>query len=146
MTAFPSTYSSRTFKIGEVYLMRFDGSAHVQKGWRPGIVFQNDIGNLHSPNIIALPLTTSLKKMNMPTHVLVKAEETGLKYDSMVLAENPRCLSKEEVGAYITTLPASVMRDVALAHLKATSALSYLQLHELLDVWQQTINMNSKVS
>lgn len=146
MTALQPPRPVRPPKIGEVYLMRFDGSAHVQKGWRPGIVFQNDIGNLHSPNIIALPLTTSLKKMHMPTHVLIKAEETGLKYDSMVLAENPRCLSKDEIGAYITTLPASVMRDVALAHLRATSALSYLQLHELLEVWQQTVNSNSRVS
>lgn len=53
----------RTPRIGDVYLMRFAGDASEQTGWRPGLVFQNNIGNVHSPNIIALPLTSSIKKI-----------------------------------------------------------------------------------
>lgn len=52
----------RTPQIGEVYLMKFSGSGSEQVGWRPGLVFQNNVGNSFSPNIIALPLTSSIKK------------------------------------------------------------------------------------
>lgn len=69
----------RTPQIGDIYMMKFGGSANEQCGWRPGLVFQNNVGNAYSPNIIALPLTSVLKKANQPTHVLVKAYDTGLK-------------------------------------------------------------------
>ena len=81
--------ANRQPQIGDVYLMRFGGSGSEQSGWRPGIVFQNNIGNAYSPNIIALPLTSQIKKANQPTHVILPAKETGLRKDSMVLCENP---------------------------------------------------------
>lgn len=95
----------RVPQIGEVYLMKFGGSGSEQSGWRPGVVFQNNMGNAYSPNIIALPLTSSLKKTNQPTHVIIKAADSGLRRDSMVLCENPERMSKERLGQYITTLP-----------------------------------------
>lgn len=128
--------------IGEVYVMRFDGTGSEQQGWRPGIVFQNNIGNLFSPNIIALPLTSSLKKTEQPTHVVLDAEDTGLRMDSMVLCENPRCISKENVGSYITTIPKSYMKKIAEASLLATSAIVYLDRDTLLSVWQKANEMN----
>ena len=83
-----------TPKIGEVYMMNFGGTGNEQSGWRPGLVFQNNTGNVFSPNIIALPLTGSIKKTDQPTHVVVRAAETGLLKDSMVLCENPERMSK----------------------------------------------------
>ena len=68
----------RVPQIGDVYLMKFGGSGSEQSGWRPGVVFQNNVGNAHSPNIIALPLTSSIKKKNQPTHVIVKAADSFL--------------------------------------------------------------------
>ena len=64
--------NGKTPQIGEVYLMKFSGSGSEQVGWRPGLVFQNNVGNSHSPNVIALPLTSSIKKTSQPTHVFVK--------------------------------------------------------------------------
>ena len=78
-------------------------------GWRPGVVFQNNIGNAKSPNIIALPLTTCLKKLNMPTHVLVRADESGLKKDSMVLCENPERMSRSTDFFQIVNLFISII-------------------------------------
>lgn len=93
----------RVPQIGEVYLMKFGGSGSEQSGWRPGVVFQNNMGNAYSPNIIALPLTSSLKKTNQPTHVIIKAADSGLRRDSMVLCENPermyRKYVQDEIGA-----------------------------------------------
>lgn len=97
--------SSMAPVIGDVYLMKFEGSGNEQSGWRPGVVFQNNVGNAHSPNVIALPLTSSIKKTNQPTHVVVLAADTGLRRDSMVLCENPEKMSKARIGKFLTRLP-----------------------------------------
>lgn len=129
-------------KIGEVYNMYFDGTGNEQSGWRPGVVFQNNVGNAHSPNIIALPLTSSLKKLGMPTHVLVSSADTDLRCDSIVICENPKCISKSKVGKYITTLPESYMAKIAVAHLIATSALSFIDMQTLISTWQASAKLN----
>ncbi len=123
--------------------MRFGGSGSEQNGWRPGLVFQNNTGNRFSPNIIALPLTSSLKKASQPTHVLLPAEETGLPKDSMVLCENPERMSKDKLGRYLTTLPRSFMAKVAEASLLASSAISYLDLESLVSAWHQARLLNA---
>ncbi len=128
--------------IGDVYLMKFDGTGSEQNGWRPGVVFQNNVGNSHSPNIIALPLTSSIKKVNQPTHVMVYASATGLRKDSMVLCENPEKMSKSKIGKFITRLSDEYMKQIACAHLMAVSAVSFLTQEDLIDVWKKSIQFN----
>lgn len=128
--------------IGDVYLMKFEGVGNEQRGWRPGVVFQNNVGNTHSPNIIALPLTSALKKTSQPTHVVVFAADTGLKMDSMVLCENPEKMSKAKLGAYLTTLSDKYMREIAIANLIATGAISFLSETDLIDAWKQSVQLN----
>lgn len=137
-----NTQEEKYPRIGEVYNMYFNGTGSEQSGWRPGVVFQNNIGNSKSPNIIALPLTSSLKKLHMPTHVLVKASDTDLRRDSVVLCENPEKMSKEKVGKYITTLPQKYMKEIAMANLMATSAISFIDRDSLITVWEKAIQMN----
>lgn len=131
----------RSFKIGEVYFMEFCGRGNEQNGWRPGVVFQNDIGNEYSPNIIALPLTTAIKKAGMPTHVVLPSDETGLPKDSMVLCENPECISKARIGEYITRLPDSYMEKIAEANIYATSAIAFINPESLIYIWQKASTM-----
>lgn len=130
-------------QIGEIYLMKFGGEGSEQSGLRPGLVFQNNTGNLYSPNIIALPITSSLKKSNQPTHVILYADDTGLKRDSMVLCENPERLSKSKIGRYITRLSDDYMRQVAEASLLATSAISFLDIDLLRSAWEKAVELNS---
>lgn len=130
-------------QIGDVFLMKFNGSANEQHGWRPGVVFQNNVGNLYSPNIIALPLTSSIKKTCQPTHVVVLAKDTGLKMDSMVLCENPERMSKDRIGVYITTIPDHYMKEIAMANLLATSAISFIDPETLLVIWQKAKSLNA---
>lgn len=129
-------------KIGEVYMMRFGGVGSEQGGVRPGVVFQNNVGNAHSPNIIALPMTSALKKLGQPTHVLLRAKECGLKLDSVVLCENPECMSKERVGDYITTLSDADMGRIAEANMIATSAIAFLDVDALMRVWRRASSLN----
>ena len=135
--------AERQPQIGDIYLMYFGGSGNEQRGWRPGLVFQNNLGNLHSPNIIALPLTSSIKKSNQPTHVVIPAEGTGLVKDSMVLCENPERMSKDRLGNYLTTIPAQYMSKVAIATLLASSAISFIDPDVLLSVWQKALALNA---
>ena len=73
-----------------------------QGGIRPVIIVQNDIGNKHSPTVIVLPMTSEIKKSNMPTHCIIhKSEKNGLKVDSMVLAEQIRVIDKSRLQDYI---------------------------------------------
>lgn len=135
--------AERQPQIGDIYLMHFGGSGNEQRGWRPGLVFQNNLGNLHSPNIIALPLTSSIKKSNQPTHVVIPADGTGLAKDSMVLCENPERMSKDRLGNYLTTIPAQYMSKVAIANLLASSAISFIDPDVLLSVWQKALALNA---
>jgi len=130
-------------QIGDIYLMNFGGEGSEQSGWRPGLVFQNNTGNAYSPNIIALPLTSSIKKLGQPTHVLLRAQETGLRMDSVVLCENPERMSKERIGKFITKLPDQDMKRVTEANLLATSAIAYLDIETLMRVWRAAATLNA---
>ncbi len=129
--------------IGEVYMVKFDGVGSVQQGVRPALVFQNNVGNRYSPNVVVLPITSSHKKTNQPTHVLVSAKESGLRMDSMVLCENPQCISKEQLGDYMTTLPEKYMRKVAAASLLATGAIAYLEVSMLTNLLEKATKLNA---
>lgn len=124
--------------------MRFGGIGSEQSGWRPGVIFSNNMGNAVSPNVIALPMTTAVKKLDQPTHVAIKASDGGLLYDSVVLCENPERMSKERVGGYITTLSCEDMKRIAEASLLATSAISYLDLDDLEEAWRKSVALNAK--
>jgi len=137
------TNIERIPQIGDIYLMNFGGTGNEQSGWRPGLVFQNNTGNAHSPNIIALPLTSAIKKANQPTHVVIRAEDSGLRKTSMVLCENPERMSKDRIGQYITTLSAEYMQKVAIANLLASSAISFLDMDILHAVWKKASALNA---
>lgn len=122
--------------------MQFDGVGSEQGGIRPGVIFQNNKGNTHSPNIIALPLSSSMKKMGMPTHVLLRAHQHGLAKDSIVLCENPQRMSKERILHKITHLSDGAMREIAKASLLASAVLSFLSLEDIEAIREQSIRLN----
>lgn len=130
-------------KFGEVYLIKFEGVGNEQSGWRPGMVFQNNIGNKYSPNIIALPLTTSLKKVSQPTHVLINSRDSGLLKDSMVLCENPERISKDRIGMFITKLPHKYIKKIAIASILTNSSISFITLDELINAYNLACDINS---
>ena len=132
-------------KIGEVYMMKFEGSGSVQTGWRPGIIIQNNIGNKYSPNVIAVPLTTAIKNPSQPTHVLIRSRYSGLYRDSMALCENPSTMPKDNIGDFITTLGKETMVKVAQAYTLSSSIISFLDLEELAALWERASSMNESV-
>lgn len=73
-----------------------------QSGTRPVIVIQNDIGNMYSPTVIVLSVTSKIKKENMPTHCIIHSNSgNGLDVDSTVLAEQICSIDKTRLKGKI---------------------------------------------
>jgi len=62
--------------------MKKDSS--IQGGGRPVVIISNDICNMMSSVLTVAPMTRQLKKLTLPTHVLVDAPDGR---QSVVLAE-----------------------------------------------------------
>ena len=103
-------------KRGEIYyvkLVKQDPTSSIQSGIRPIVIVQNNYGNRFSPTIIAVPLTTSLKKIHQPTHVIIEASRPGLSRTSMVLAEQVLTVNKVDItGDLIHTLSEEKMVEI----------------------------------
>ena len=86
---------------GDIYYANME--PHVgseQGGERPVVVLQNDMGNKHSPTLIIATLTSKVdKKLNLPTHVLLK-RNPGLKVPSIVQLEQIFTIDKCRVQRF----------------------------------------------
>lgn len=68
-----------------------------QGGIRPVLIIQNDMGNKYSPTVIAAAITSQTGKNKLPTHIEIDSEASGLKADSVVLAEQIRTIDKSRL-------------------------------------------------
>lgn len=68
-----------------------------QGGLRPILIIQNDVGNRHSPTVIAAAITSRMGKTRLPTHIDIHAEDVGLAKDSVILLEQIRTLDKRRL-------------------------------------------------
>lgn len=106
-------------KKGDVYFASLNpivGSE--QDGERPVVVVQNNLANKHSPTIIVVPITTVLKKMELPTHIPI-SKNRFLKKDSMILVEQIRAIDKKRLKAYLGHLRLEEMKLVDSAIVNA---------------------------
>ena len=100
-------------KRGEIYyadLSPVVGSE--QGGIRPVLIVQNDIGNKHSPTVIAAAITSKKEKSQLPTHISVSAQSCGLSKDSVVLLEQVRTLDKRRLKERMGELDSNSMAQV----------------------------------
>ena len=82
-----------------------------QGGRRPVVVVQNDTGNFYSPTVTVVPLTSNLKKLNMPTHYILK-NVPGLKKTSMALAEAIDTIDKCWIERFIGRISEEQMKGI----------------------------------
>lgn len=102
-------------KRGEIYFAALDkGVGSEQRGYRPIIVLQNNVGNEYSPTIIIAPLTSKPKR-HYPTHVEIKKYESGMIEDSMVLLEQIHTIDKIRLGPFIGCATDEVMKKIESA-------------------------------
>lgn len=77
--------------------IKYEGGS-VQTKERPYVIVSNPIGTKHATIITVMPLTSKIKKMNMPVHGCLEANgENGLQLYSMVMGEQIITISKTEV-------------------------------------------------
>ncbi|MDO4983308.1 MAG: type II toxin-antitoxin system PemK/MazF family toxin [Eubacteriales bacterium] len=88
-----------------------------QGGMRPVLIIQNDVGNRHSPTVIAAAITSRLDKTRLPTHIELEAGSVGLNRDSVILLEQIRTLDKSRLRERMGRLDGGTMNavDSALA-------------------------------
>ncbi len=83
-----------------------------QGGIRPVLIVQNDVGNKHSPTVIAAAITSQETKNSLPTHINISAGVSGLAKDSVVLLEQVRTLDKKRLKEKRGTAGARDMNQV----------------------------------
>jgi len=83
-----------------------------QGGTRPVLIVQNDMGNKHSPTVIAAAITSQTGKAKLPTHIALTGRETGLSKDSVILLEQIRTIDKRRLREHMGHVTPGVMQQV----------------------------------
>ncbi|MDR0292614.1 MAG: type II toxin-antitoxin system PemK/MazF family toxin [Oscillospiraceae bacterium] len=105
--------TEQTVRRGDIYyadLSPVVGSE--QGGIRPVLIVQNNVGNRHSPTVIAAAITSQIGKARLPTHIELSARTYGLSRDSVVLLEQVRTIDKKRLKERMGRLDESLMRQV----------------------------------
>ena len=113
----PSSVTNWIYRRGDIYLVDFDPVVGSEQGGvRPGLVLQNDIGNFFSPTMVVAPVTTQLKRLDLPTHVLLE-NVRGLNATSMAVIEQPKPIDKQRIRRYLGKINKEQMKAVEAAML-----------------------------
>lgn len=102
---------------GDIVIVGLDPTqGSEQRGPRPCLVVQNDVGNANAPTTIVVPFTTSVGDQRYPFEVLVPAEECALREDSVVLCSQIRTVSIEHrIKETLGSIPGERMDEVDTA-------------------------------
>ena len=98
---------------GDLYYANLgSGVGSEQRGYRPVLIIQNDIGNNHSPTIIIASITSRTGvKAKLPTHYFINTEG-GLEAPSIVLLEQIRTIDKKRLDSYIGHLNKEHLKEI----------------------------------
>jgi len=102
---------------GDIVIVELDPTeGSEQRGTRPCLVVQNDVGNENAPTTIVVPFTTSQVDELYPFEVLVSAAESPLREDSVALCSQIRTVSIEHhITNAIGSIPDARMEEVDAA-------------------------------
>jgi len=102
---------------GDVVIVELDPpQGSEQRGTRPCLVVQNDVGNANAPTTIVVPFTTSFGEQLYPFEVHVPAEECALREDSVALCSQIRTISIEHrITENLGSIPQERIDEVGTA-------------------------------
>lgn len=83
-----------------------------QGGTRPVLIVQNNMGNKHSPTVIAAAITSQMNKARLPTHIELVGPTVGLTKNSVVLLEQVRTIDKKRLKEHMGHLDDDMMNRV----------------------------------
>jgi len=100
-------------KKGDIYIADLSGSkGSEQAGIRPVLIIQSDKINKYTQTVVAIPITTNLRRVLIPGCVLLRQGEGGLLQDSVALCYQIRALAKSRLQNRIGSLSAVVLKQV----------------------------------
>jgi mRNA interferase MazF len=80
---------------GDIWLANLDPTqGSEQAGVRPALIFQNDVIAKFTTTVLAIPLTTNLRRAALPSCVTLTKGEQNLPNDSVALCHQLRVLDK----------------------------------------------------
>ena len=87
---------------GDIFYANLNhGIGSEQRGYRPVLIIQNNIGNKFSPTVIAAVITGKVHyKARLPTHYLLN-NSSALSVPSMVLLEQIITIDKRRLKRYV---------------------------------------------
>jgi mRNA interferase MazF len=98
---------------GEIYWVNLDPTVGTEIAKRrPALVISNDIGNEHSPRVIAAPISTLRTERRFPFEVSIPTGEGGLSQTSKVLLSQIRTVDKRRLDRYVGKLPPERILEV----------------------------------
>ena len=71
-----------------------------QKGIRPVLIISNEEFNQAMPNVTALPLASTQRRL-YPSEVLLPKGKAGQPLDSIIMAHQVRTISKQRLGSLL---------------------------------------------
>ncbi|EDN66024.1 PemK-like protein [Beggiatoa sp. PS] len=84
-----------TVKRGEIWLAELNPTrGSEQAGTRPVLIFQNDLLNPLTTTVLAIPMTTNLRRALLSSCLQISKGEGGLASDSVALCHQFRVLDK----------------------------------------------------
>ncbi|MDD6252196.1 MAG: type II toxin-antitoxin system PemK/MazF family toxin [Ruminococcus sp.] len=83
-----------------------------QGGVRPVLIVQNNMGNKYSPTVIAAAITSQQSKANIPTHITIESDSSGLSKNSVVLLEQVRTIDKQRLKEKMGSIGQSTMNRI----------------------------------
>jgi mRNA interferase MazF len=102
-----------SLKRGEIWLAGLDPTkGSEQAGTRPIIVFQNELISKYTITVIAIPLTTNLKRASLPTCVLIPKSDKSVKNDSVALCHQMRVLDKTRLIHKIGEIESEILENI----------------------------------
>lgn len=100
-------------KRGEIWRVDFGvPSGPEQAGHRPAILMQEETLTPALTTIIVLPLITNLKRLSLPTTMLIPAGEGGLSQDSVALCHQIQVRGKARLLSRLGELSAERLAEV----------------------------------
>jgi mRNA interferase MazF len=102
-----------TTKRGEVWWADLNPTrGSEQSGARPVVIFQNDFINRFTTTVIAIPLTTNLRRASLPSCLFIPQGEGGLSEDSVALCHQIRVLDKTRLQRRLEELSQKLLETL----------------------------------
>ena len=102
-----------TTKRGEIWLADLNPTrGSEQAGMRPVLIFQNNILSKYTTTILAIPLTTNLRRASLPSCVPISKGDGGLASDSVALCHQLRVLDKTRLLKRLGTVSAHAISAI----------------------------------